>query len=203
MRDPIRFDFSQTKVYTCVLKIPSKGVFTLPNMPSYGRIFRGTVRAFTLPEVNCLLELAPQLTLPDGWVNWVEVLLNCLYNRDNAAISTWAVLTWETVWSCQAATKLAWQSKKAYSRTNPIIWFSWLKIPQDSPLVYEQYEAHRWPYTTQNFCAPKSNTNTTVHQRQYQFTLHQNNRTPKNTMTSTFILNPIVEIVLSAKLRFT
>ena len=57
MRDPIRFDFSQTKVYTCILKIPSKGVFTLPNMPSYGRIFRGTVRAFTLPEVNCLLEL--------------------------------------------------------------------------------------------------------------------------------------------------
>ena len=37
----------------------------LPNMPSYARLFRGMVRAFTLPEVNCLLELAPQFTLPD------------------------------------------------------------------------------------------------------------------------------------------
>ena len=34
-------------------------------MPSYARLFRGMVRAFTLPEVNCLLELAPQFTLPD------------------------------------------------------------------------------------------------------------------------------------------
>ena len=41
---------------------PSLDVFTLPNMPSYARLFRGT---FTLPEVNCLLELAPQFTLPD------------------------------------------------------------------------------------------------------------------------------------------
>ena len=34
-------------------------------MPSYARLFRGMVRAFTLPEVNCLLELEPQWTLPD------------------------------------------------------------------------------------------------------------------------------------------
>ena len=36
----------------------------LPNMPSYARLFRGTVRTSTLPEVNCLLELEPQFTLP-------------------------------------------------------------------------------------------------------------------------------------------
>ena len=35
----------------------------LTNMPSYARLFRGTVRTFTLPEVNCLLELEPQFTL--------------------------------------------------------------------------------------------------------------------------------------------
>ena len=40
------------------------GVFT-PHMPSYARLFRCTVRTFTLPEVNCLLELEPQFTLPD------------------------------------------------------------------------------------------------------------------------------------------
>ena len=34
-------------------------------MPSYARLFRCTVRAFTLPEVNWLLELAPQFALPD------------------------------------------------------------------------------------------------------------------------------------------
>ena len=42
-----------------------KAFFTLPNMPSYAVFFRGTVRMFTLPEVNRLLELAPQFTLPD------------------------------------------------------------------------------------------------------------------------------------------
>ena len=43
----------------------SEGVFTLPNMPPYARLFRGTIRIFILPEVNCLFELAPQFTLPD------------------------------------------------------------------------------------------------------------------------------------------
>ena len=43
-------------------------VFTLPDVPSYARLFPGVVRAFTLTEcytVNCLLEPAPQFTLPD------------------------------------------------------------------------------------------------------------------------------------------
>ena len=35
------------------------GVFPPPNMPSYACLFHGTVRAFTLPVVNCMLELAP------------------------------------------------------------------------------------------------------------------------------------------------
>ena len=87
------------------------GIFTLPNMPSYARLFRSPVRTFTLPEVNCLLELEPQFTLPDPtniggllgfilmlmrWLRssrgasrgaWVEVLLCCLH-IDNVAIST-------------------------------------------------------------------------------------------------------------------
>ena len=41
------------------------GLFTLTNMPSYACLSHGVVCAFTLPEVDCVLELAPQLTLPD------------------------------------------------------------------------------------------------------------------------------------------
>ena len=37
----------------------------MPNRTLYARFFRGTVRAFTLPEVNCLFELEPQFTRPD------------------------------------------------------------------------------------------------------------------------------------------
>ena len=39
--------------------------YTVKYARLYALLFRGTVRAFTLPEVNCLLELAPQFTLPD------------------------------------------------------------------------------------------------------------------------------------------
>ena len=90
-------------------------VFTLPNMPAYARLFRDTACSFTLPEVNCLLEIAAQFTLPDPthrgglfcsavWGAWVEVWLRCLYNRDNAATLT--VLTGETgkstsCWPCE------------------------------------------------------------------------------------------------------
>ena len=43
----------------------SNPLFTLPNRPTFARLFRGMGRVFTLLEVNCLLELAPQFTLPD------------------------------------------------------------------------------------------------------------------------------------------
>ena len=46
-------------------EVDKKGVFTLPNMTSYARLFRSMVRPFTLPEVNYLLELAPMFTLAD------------------------------------------------------------------------------------------------------------------------------------------
>ena len=58
----------------------TKGVFTLPNMPSYASLFCGTVLVFTLPGVNCLLELAPQFTLPDPThmaVYWVSFFCKC------------------------------------------------------------------------------------------------------------------------------
>ena len=71
-------------------------------MPVLCASFSGMVRAFTLPEVNCRLELTPQYTLPDpahigGFIlmirryaveGWVEVvLLRCLC-LDNAVMST-------------------------------------------------------------------------------------------------------------------
>ena len=37
----------------------------LEQSEAYARLFRGTVRAITLSEVNCLLELEPQFTPPD------------------------------------------------------------------------------------------------------------------------------------------
>ena len=39
--------------------------FTLPNMPVLCTPFPLHGQVFTLPEVNCRLELAPQFTLPD------------------------------------------------------------------------------------------------------------------------------------------
>ena len=74
----------------------------------------GKVRAFRLTGVIHQLDFAPQFTLLDpthigGFIfmpmqlrgsrggTLVEVLLRCLYNRDNAAISTGVVLSGRTV----------------------------------------------------------------------------------------------------------
>ena len=53
----------------------------------FGPSFGGMVRAFTLPEVNCRLELAPQFTLPDPTHFGGFILMKMRLGRGVAALS--------------------------------------------------------------------------------------------------------------------
>ena len=72
---------------------PNKGLsyFILQTF-SYARLFCGMVHSFTLPEVNCLLELAPQFTLPDpthiGGFILMWMWLDALRFRGGGSVST-------------------------------------------------------------------------------------------------------------------
>ena len=87
------------------INVYSRNVFTLPNIAVLCTPFPGMVRAFTLTEVikwrTAIYHPGPYTYWPFHFdVNvlrqlrgtrggtWVEVLLCCLYNKDNAAIST-------------------------------------------------------------------------------------------------------------------
>ena len=81
-------------IMNLLITVYLKSFLTLPHMPVLCTLFSGMVCTFILTEVIGRLFFAPQFAL---WNPTYIGGFSCLYSRDNAAISTWVVITGETV----------------------------------------------------------------------------------------------------------